>query len=436
MVGSVRGVGRRLMGPARFAVRRPVTTFVVVATLVAVVAVAGLGYARHQWRAANADLAGDRPADARDRLAVCLRVWPNDPDVHLLAARAARLSGDLLAVEHHLNRCLELQGGATDPVQLEFLFLRVQTGDLDQVSGMLTAAVEAGHPDRFRILETLSRAYIHNMRYLLADAYLSKWIELDPTAAKAYQYRGFVRERLNNHKLAAEDYKKALELDPNLLPVRLRVAEMLMEDKLTPEALAQLEPLYRERPNDPQVMARLGMCRFLEGKSDEARRLMEAALPAMPTDVGLLMSLAKLDLQETRGADAEARLRIILTNDVSDTEARYQLVSALQMQGRADEAAAARKEHDKYKVLVERVNKLLQTVPEGANPPAAECVEIGVALLSIGRDRGLYWLDLALAREPTNQAAHRALMEYYERTGQSEKAERHRRQLRDPAPKQ
>jgi tetratricopeptide (TPR) repeat protein len=432
--GSVSGVVRRVTSPVRFAGRRP-SVAAGVAGLVVLAAGGGVyAYARYQWRAAQADLAADRPAEAKARLGFCLRVWPNDPEVHLLAARASRLSGDLLAVEKHLNRCLEIQGGASGPVQLEFLFLRIQTGDLDEVSGMLTQAVEDGHPDRELILETLSRAYIHNLRFLLADAYLSRWIEIAPETARAYQFRGYVRERLNQPKMAADDYRKALELDPGLLPVRLRMAEMYMEDKQTPEAVAVLEPLYRERPDDPQVMARLGMCRFLEGQSEEARRLMEAALPAMPTDVGLLMSLAKLDLQDGRPADAEARLRVILKSDVSDTEARHQLVSALQQQGKTEEAAEQLKEHAKYKKVIERVHQLIQTMPEGTNRGAAECVQLGSLLLSVGRTReGLYWLDQAVSREPGNQAAHRAFAEHYERAGEPDKAANHRRQLREPA---
>src|SRR5207249_11729617 len=129
--------------------------------------------------------------------------------------------------------------------------------------------------------------------------------------------------------------------DPDLLPVRLRVAEMLMEDKQTPDAIPHLERLYQQAPDHPAVKARLGMCRFLQGRADEARRLMEAALPYMPNDPSLLGYLARADLQEGRGVQAEQRLRTVLAADPSDTEARYLLVTALQVQGRTEAAAAA-----------------------------------------------------------------------------------------------
>ena len=171
-------------------------------------------------------------------------------------------------------------------------------------------------------------------------------------------------ERLDNHKAATADYHRALELDPDLLPVRLRVAEMLLEDKQAPEALPHLERLYRQAPDHPQVQARLGMCRFLQGRAEEARRLMEAAVVHLPDDPALLVDLAKLDLQEGRAAEAERRLRTVLAADPSDTEALYVLASALQFQGRTEEAAAALADYEQKRVLVERTNELLKDVAD------------------------------------------------------------------------
>jgi predicted Zn-dependent protease len=208
---------------------------------------------------------------------------------------------------------------------------------------------------------------------------------------------------------------------------------MLMEDKQAPDAVPHLERLYRQAPNHPAVLARLGMCRFLQGRTDEARRLMEAALPHMPDDPALLTHLARLDLQEGRGGRAELRLRAVLATDPSDAEARYLLVTALQVQGRAEESAAALAEYERFKVLVERANKLLREQADNPKAGAEAAFEIGDLLLQVGRERtALYWLDQALARNPRYRPAHQVLADYYERKGDREKAAAHRRQLADP----
>jgi tetratricopeptide (TPR) repeat protein len=379
------------------------------------------GYVRHQWQAGRDALAGDRPAEARARLDRYLAFCPWDEEAHLLAARAARLTGDGATAEAHLNRCLKLHGGATEPVQLEFLLLRVQAGEVDDVAPALIDAVEKGHPESPLILETLGRAYMHRLRYRAAHACLSRWVELCPDVAKAYRWRGWVLERLNQPRPAAEDYNRALELEPDLIPVRLRLAEMLLEDSRAPEALPHLERLYRQAPDRPEVLARLGMCRYDQGQTDEARRLLEVAAVSLPDDPSLLIYLAKIDVDEGRGAAAEQRLRKALRADPSDTEARYRLVLALELQGRADEAAAAREEYKRYKGWVDRANKLLREVPDTPTAGAAEYTEIGELLLRVGRDRlGVYWLEQALIRDPGYQPARRALAEYHETHGAGE----------------
>jgi tetratricopeptide (TPR) repeat protein len=315
-------------------------------------------------------------------------------------------------------------------VQLEFLLLRARTGELEEVAPTLIDSVEKGHPESPVILETLAQAYLRQLRYKAAYACLSRWIELCPDAVRAYQWRGWTLERLNRFKAAAEDYRQALELDPDLIPVRLRVAEMLLEDKQAPEALPHLERLYRQAPDRPEVLARLGMCRYFQNQTKEARRLMEAAVVHLPNDAALLLHLAKLDLQEGRGREAEQWLRKALRVDRSDTEALYTLASALQLQGKTTEADAALKDYQRSKDAVDRANKLLREVADSPTARAGDYAEIGDLLLRIGRERlGVYWLEQALERDPAHQAAHTALAAYYDKTGHRDKAAEHRRWL-------
>src|SRR5205085_4929 len=132
-----------------------------------------------------------------------------------------------------------------------------------------------------------------------------RWIQEDPDAAEPLHWRGWVLERVNDSKSALKDYLRALELDPDLASVRLRVAEMYLEDNNPVEALPHLERLRREAPDRADVLARLGQCRFLQGDLAAARRLLEAAREKLPDDAPLLIHLAKLDLEEDRPARAE-----------------------------------------------------------------------------------------------------------------------------------
>jgi tetratricopeptide (TPR) repeat protein len=393
-------------------------------------AAGGVWYLNYQWQAAQSALEADRPEEALNRLSLCLWAWPSRPEVHLLVARAARITGDLNRAEAHLNRCLKLNRGATGEVQLEFLFLRVQTGELDQVAPLLIDSVEKDHPQSPLILETLARAYLHHLRYRPAHACLSRWIELRPDAAKAYFWRGWVQERLNHSKQAMADYQQALDLNPELVTVRLRVAEMLLEDNKPLEALEHLERLHRQFPSRPDITARLGQCRFLQGQFPQARRLLEAAVQDLPKDPPLLLHLGKLELQEGRPVEAERWLRRVLEVDPTDTEAHYSLSGALRSQRRDREAAAALKEYEKNKALLDRTNRLLRDEADQPSNDPGTLAEIGSLLLRVGRERlGVYWLHQALERDPAHQPAHRALAEHFEKKGEWDKAAAHRRRL-------
>lgn len=411
--------------------RRPIVSALLFLALLVVAG--GLGtyfHALRQWHRAQENVRDRHPAEALDRLAFCLRVWPRDPEVHRLAARAARQTGDFVTAEFHLNTCLRLDNGATEDVQLEFLLMRAQTGEVEEVAGLLFRYIDRGHPDAELILETIAFVYMHHFRYGPAFAALKRWIELNPQSATAYRFRGWVRERMNQPALALADYSQAIELDQGLDLIRLRLIEMYLEDKDPSKAVPHLEYLQARDADRPEVLARLGQCRFLQGKHPEARQFLESAVVKLPNDPGVLIHLARLDIQDKQPARAEERLRKLLDLDPSDTEARYLLVSALQQQRRDAEAQQELAECERHKVLLERANHLLQQEAKQPSGDPLAASEIGTLLLQIRQDRqGLYWMNEALNRDPDHRLTHQALADYYERKGDSERASFHRRRL-------
>jgi tetratricopeptide (TPR) repeat protein len=392
------------------------------------------GYALHRWHAARTALESGRQDEARIDLAFCLAVWPGSSEVHLLAARAARLAGDVPAAQSHLKQCLKLRHGSNEDAQLEFLLLRAQTGEEEEVAPELFWLVENRHPQTPLILETVARAYIRRVRYVAAEACLSRWIELTPETAKAYHWRGWVREHLDNPKEARADYQKVLELDPDVAEVRLRVAELLLEDNQPGRALPHLEKLTRSAPDGlrAKVRARLGQCRLLQGDSPAARQLLEAAVEQLADDVPLLLHLGKLELQEDRPARAESWLRRAWKVDPMDTEVQFNLACSLEHQLRWEEAAVFLKHYADQMAVLQRTKELLKDPSRASGKEPVASTEVGVMLLKMGYERqGLKWLEQALLRDPNYQPAHRTLAEFYAQKGDTQRAAAHRARLTD-----
>jgi tetratricopeptide (TPR) repeat protein len=164
---------------------------------------------------------------------------------------------------------------------------------------------------------------------------------------------------------------------------------------------------------------------------NEARQLLETAVEQLPNDAAVLNYLGKLEMQEGRPDKAETWLRRNIEVDPSDAEARYALVTALELQGRKQETAAATVQYQKTKALLERSNRLLKNeAMQPSTDPDTAC-EIGSILLRLGQERvGVHWLNEALKRNPQHRPAHVALAEYYEGKGQWAEAMAHRRLAR------
>jgi tetratricopeptide (TPR) repeat protein len=414
--------------------RRPRT--VLLGLVVFVLVGAGVGvyvYALRQWHAVQAAVKDGRLAEARSGLRLCLFLWPRSLPVHLAAARVARMSGDFNGAEDHLNRCLKINNGATADVQLEFLLMRVQGGEADEVASALMEYVENKHPESALILETIFHYYSHNHRYAPALTCLGRWIGEFPDSPLPFFWRGWVLERLHDGPDAMNDFQRSIEVDPNFVQGHLRLAERWLERSNVAEALPHLEQLHKQHPDRPEVLARLGQCRFLQHQPKEARRLLEAAVEKLPNDPDLLITLGKLEMEEKRPVEAERWLRQVLKNDPYDHHARYTLVACLQLQGRQEEASAALEQYQTYKKRLERSHQLLKELAEGSANDPDVAAEAGSLLLLIGQERlGLYWLHQALRRDPGHQAANKALAEHYESKGDKDQAAQHRNRLKEP----
>lgn len=427
---------RRLLAVAGTVTRRRARAMVLLVILL-VLSGAGGGvylYALHQWQSAQAAEKAGRLDEAQRSLELCLTLWPRSIPVHLLAGRVARRRGDFEGAETHLNRCLKLNHGASPEIQLEFLLMRVQGGEEGEaVSELFGLYVDQDSPETPLILETLAKTYMQNLRFGPAYACLGRWIAAAPDSAEALRLRGWVLEKLHDRDEATKDYKRALELDPNLVAVRLRLAELYLERKDPLPAVPHLEQLHQQFPDRPDIMARLGECRFWQGETEEARRLLEAAVQQLPNDSDTLIYLAKLAMQESKATEAETWLRRVLDLDPTDAEAEHLLSLSLQAQGRMEEAAAMQKRHEKDRATINRINDVLRRDADHPVTDPAALTEVGTMFLRPNERAGRYWLHRALERDPNYQPALKALADHYESKGELDKAAQYRRRMKPEA---
>ncbi len=410
--------------------------------LLALIAV-GLGlsgaqlWAAYHFRAARGALDRYHAAEAGDHLEACLKVWPDDPDVVFLAARAARRSGLFNAAEDFLNRYQDLRGRDDDLV-LERTLLTAERGDVDEVLKFCKAKVAANDPAAPLILEALARGCLRPYPYRLNDANwaIHTWQEREPNNPMALLLRGRLDHERFADTAAAAAFRRALEIDPELDEARDRLAQMLLDINQPAEALPHIEYLRRRRPNDSGLAVLLAQCLDLLGRQEEAERLLDEVLARHP-DFGAALGLrGKLALQAGQYAEAETWLRRAQERGPGgDTSLLPAQQKCLFQSGQTDKAQALMPQVKQAQEDMERLDKLvaedIQDHPDNADAQ----YEVGTILLRMGvYDEGLRRLENATRLNPRHVKAHEALAEFYQRTGEARKAAEHQRLAREAAP--
>jgi predicted Zn-dependent protease len=374
--------------------------------------------------------------EALPHLRACLEVWPRDVPLYLLAARTARQAGLLEEAEQHLAACARLQG-ETEAWKLETALLRVQRGSLVEYEDELRTFLDRDHPDSPLILDVLTAALIDMRRLADARADLERWLQLAPGDQEALVRSGTVAERLDDFAAAARAYQQALAARPEDDGLRLTLAEVLIHLSRPEEAATHFDRLRERQPDHPGVLYGLARCRRLQGRTDDARRLLNAVLAKHPGDVQALHERGSLALEAGRASEAEDDLRRAAAVRPYDRLVLHNLYQCLQQLGKKDEAAeyAARvkrlsDELERIDADSERASRLAKQIKERApHDPALRC-ELGILFLHNGYQKeGLYWLRTALREDPRHRPTHAALAEFYERTGQQILAVYHRQIL-------
>ncbi|KAK3117893.1 anaphase-promoting complex subunit cdc27 [Teratosphaeriaceae sp. CCFEE 6253] len=101
---------------------------------------------------------------------------------------------------------------------------------------------------------------------------------INPSNATLLVCIGVVLERLHDRKAALANYTKALEISPASALARFKKARVLMHMRYFAEALAELELLREQAPDEANVWFLLGKCYKGLGEKSEALRALTTAL--------------------------------------------------------------------------------------------------------------------------------------------------------------
>src|SRR5207248_1778865 len=329
---------------------------------------------------------------ARAELEHCLRVWPDDPEVRLLAARVgwrSRLDRPLEAgwdrpLREHL-KAAEKAPGLSHRVSLESSVLDLLGGDLRGAGARVLAWVRDDDPDAVALLEALARAHLDSHHLSEASDFAGAVLRRRPDHALAHFWRGLALELSGRRRGEADaDYRRAVELEPDNFEFRLRLAGYLAPRKeFLAETRGMLERLRGEQPDHPDVLRPLGVVLLDLGEADAARPVVERLAALRPAEGEALALLGQLELAADRVAEAERHLRVAVARSPGSHAAHVQLARCLFRAGKADEAKAMTDRADRILADRQAVARLHARTTDRPNDPRVR-YDLGVLYRRLG----------------------------------------------------
>jgi tetratricopeptide (TPR) repeat protein len=395
-------------------------------------------WAGYHWFAGQHALNRYHHSQARYHLNECLKVWPWSRSVqaHLLAARAARRDGDFSEALERLQEAQTTLGDHSPDTLLEWALLHAAGGDLNKVEKHLREMASKEDPKTLPlILEALTVGYTRWSRITEALHCVDLWLARDPDNVEALYLRSSIYRQSGTWTKVFPDLRRVVELEPERPWARWWLAVALLNSGRYEEALGHLELLRQQMPKEldkREVLVRLAICRHRMGRSREARELLDEVLTERPDNGLALLTRGQIDQMNGQLPQAEQWLRRAAEVLPYDYKAHWALTECLRRQGKTEEAQAAEAYANRLKDRWERFTEIAShQLGQQPNNPALYC-ELGKLLLELGNpEGGKNWFHSALALDPNYAPALHALADYYEKQGDSARAEEFRRQAQE-----
>jgi Tfp pilus assembly protein PilF len=377
------------------------------------------------WQQALEDLDQNDLAAAKQQLRKCVASWPNDAEAHFYLARVCRRTADISGKEH-LEAALRL-GWPKEAIDLEQELVEAQFNDVRSVETALYSQLQVGHYDEIYIMEALAIGFLreHLLPSLVKCAGI--WSDKYPHDWRPKYYWAYAYELGDDAEKAINRYRAVLELKPDHLEARRRLGTLLRRTGQPREAAQHLQYYHDRQPNNVESTTELARCFVMLAETGKARELL-ANWMHEHGDNNLMVLVTKAEVEiETAGPGAAIPwLRRAEQMAPQDHQVVTLLARSLREAGESTEAETYERRRDDIEKALRRLQEIFSVLlydPDNIDVR----YEAGTISMRLGKPKeGVRWFMSVLQIEPNHPGTHRALANYYESTGDKEKARDHR----------
>jgi len=250
------------------------------------------------------------------------------------------------------------------------------------IAAYQTVAANAQGPEKAEGLTGLAGAYVKTRQFKEAADNARKAIELNPASAPAQVSLAYSLVRLGSAQEALPAARKAIELAPTSAVAHAALGEALLRDNKVADAEAAFRKALELDPKAADALAGLADLQCRKGDYGAAEASASKALELDPNQARAYSVRGRVNLARGQLIPAQADLTTAIARDPADVEGQLALAQIQRKQGNLSGATSS------YRQVL------------GLDPSrGAAYLELGEILVSQG--------DLAGARDPLEKAAER-----------------------------
>lgn len=251
----------------------------------------------------------------------------------------------------------EVRQGQTEPgvTLLEAAFPHIRNTDVKLDSGV---AIIAAHQAAGTLRDTLSvvrelELLMPNNPDVLYTAYrvygelaserVGRLAKVAPNSARVYQIYGEASMTQDDFAKAASQFRKAIELDPNLPGIHYQLGMALLtnsqEKAGSGEAQAAFEAELQRDPSDARSEYEIGEIFRLSNQPERAKECYQKALTLQPSLAEAQVGAGTVLAQQGKAAESQQHFLAAIQLDPDNELAHYRLSRAYRSAGRTEEAS-------------------------------------------------------------------------------------------------
>ena len=299
-----------------------------------------------------------RYADAIEQYKRALTLDGRNHAIRFNLAVAYYKTANLLSASKELTAIV-----AAQPENRNALYLladcHLRMGEYKRVIELL-APLENANSGDLGLAYMLGLAYINDKQMEKGQLLIDRILR-NGDSAEAHLMMGTTYLLINEHDKALAEFKRAVELNPQLPTVHSFYGQTLVRMGNTDEAMLAFRRELEKNPNDFDSNLQMGILLKQDQKPDEARVYFQRALTVRPGEPNARFYLASLDVAQGRMSDALGPLEV-LVKDAPD------FVEAHGMRATVYYRLKRRADGDRHQAIVNKLNAERQAKQPGVKP--------------------------------------------------------------------